>query len=323
MEALTVDDLDAASDAFDGAVARSHGVDGFCSSTDWIVPAARGLQPGREPWIRRGEHGFVALMHAEHEGGPYLEPLEAMWGLACPVVGGDVAELAAEFVAEKLRVAPRTGLLLCGFERAVPLETVARALASTHGLWLGPTARRWRASLAGGVDGFLGRRSALFRRGVTRARRRAAARGLVFERVHATADTAAAAYERALAVEALSWKSHGGVGILGSTMVDFYRHMVPRLAARGALRLIVARDGDRDVAYILGGVRGGIYRGLQFSFAQGYDDCALGNLCQLEQIADLAAEGARVYDLGTDAEYKRRWAESVYETVTLIARPRQ
>src|SRR5262249_6513751 len=103
---------------------------------------------------------------------------------------------------------------------------------------------------------------------------------------------------------------------------DFYRHMLPRLAARGGLRLIFARQGGRDIAYIFGGVRGRVYRGLQFSFAAGWDDCALGNLCQMEQLADLARVGIELYDLGVDAEYKARWAERTVVTVTMVARPR-
>src|SRR5258706_2859438 len=174
MEALTVDGLDGVSGEFDAAVMASTGVDPFCSSSDWVVPAARGLQPGRAPWIRRGAHGFVALMHAEHEERPYLEPLEAMWGLACPVVGGDVKPLAAELAAEKARSARDTGLLLCGFERSPRLEAVARALAPSHGLWLGPTARPRRPALQGGGDGILRRRPPLVRPGLQRARRRAA-----------------------------------------------------------------------------------------------------------------------------------------------------
>ena len=53
-------------------------------------------------------------------------------------------------------------------------------------------------------------------------------------------------------------------------MFDFYQRALPRLAARGALRLSFARDGERDVGYVLGGVLGDTYRGLQLSYDADY-----------------------------------------------------
>jgi CelD/BcsL family acetyltransferase involved in cellulose biosynthesis len=301
----------------------SDSVDPFCSSSDWVLPAARGLLPGREPWVRGTEHGYLAFTRAVHEAQPMLEPLEAMWGLGCPVIGADASALASELAAECRRAAGRDLVIVCGLIAGSPrFLAVARALDRGYRLGLGLETRRAVASLDGGLDGFLGRRSANFRRGLVRARRRARERGIEFVRASAEAGGAAGLYDRLLAVEKESWKSHEGVGITASSMVDFYRHMVPRLHARGALRLIFARADGRDIAYILGGVRGRRYRGLQFSYAAGFDDCALGNLCQIEQIADLAGEGVTTYDLGVDADYKKRWAEQVFVTVTLVARPR-
>ena len=88
-------------------------------------------------------------------------------------------------------------------------------------------------------------------------------------RAHAaTADDALALYDRIQEIEARSWKAADGVGITTGPMRDFYHRMVQRLARHDGQRTIIARKDDRDVAYCLGAVFAGEYRGLQFS----YDD---------------------------------------------------
>ncbi len=44
----------------------------------------------------------------------------------------------------------------------------------------------------------------------------------------------------------------------------------------------------------------------------------LGGLLQLQQVAALAQEGVGRYDLGTEMDYKRRWAEEAMETEMLV-----
>jgi CelD/BcsL family acetyltransferase involved in cellulose biosynthesis len=327
MDALTVAELDAESDAFDRRVLESRAIDRFCSSLDWSLPAARaftGLDRGaREPWVRRGRAGYAAFLRGVERGIVVLEPFEAMWALGCPLVGADERALAAEFAAELAhdRAAQGAVVVVTGLERpSARFDAVARALKQSYTLRLGPPSRRFVASLEGGTAGFLARRSANLRRGLKRAEKRAAERGVEFER--ADVRDPAAAFERLLAVERASWKGTTGVGIEASDMVDFYRLMVPRLHRRGALELGFARAGGRDVAYILGGLLGDTYRGLQFSYAEGFEDCALGNLCQWRTVEYLCARGIARYDLGAEVEYKRRWGEIVHETVSIIAFPR-
>jgi CelD/BcsL family acetyltransferase involved in cellulose biosynthesis len=314
---ISLDELDGESPRFDALIAGANDVDRFCSSTDWILPAARGLQPGRAPWLRRGEHGYVALMVAEHAGQRWLEPLEAMWGLACPLAGEPVG-LAAEVADELRRAPPGAAVMLCGLQRhSLRLAAAARALDAGHRLGLGPPARRHVASLAGGIDGFLSRRTPNFRRALKKALRRAAGEHITF----VEDDDPDAGWRRLLAVEERSWKGRDGVGIAASGMLDFYRLMVPRLHRRGALRLGFAQRDGQDLAYILGGIFGDTYRGLQFSFAADEEPLSLGNLCQYWQLERLCAENIALYDLGSEVEYKRRWGEIVHETVTLVAWP--
>jgi hypothetical protein len=323
MHALTLDELDRRADAFDEVVASMADIDHFCSSSAWILPAQAALMPPRAPWLFQGEHGYVAMMRGQHaDGWSYVEPLESMWGLACPLIGRDSALMAASFTdlcrahAGEWDVAllsgVRPGSRLC--------LALVEQLAPRFELRLGPRAVRHVAELGGGVDAFLARRSPNFRRSLRRALRDAEAAGIEFETVHATdAAAALAAYERIVQVEARSWKGLGGVGIDTGTMHDFYRDMLPRLAAHDRLRVIFARREDRDIGYILGAVFLGTYRGLQFSFDDDHRALALGNLCQYRQILALCDEGVSRYDLGTEMEYKRRWSDTTHDTISLIA----
>ena len=133
---------------------------------------------------------------------------------------------------------------------------------------------------------------------------------------------ASALYPRILAIESRTWKSASGNGADTGSMRAFYADMLPRLAARGGLRvLLVQRDGE-DLGYLHGGVVGDHFRGLQVSFDERVRDLSLGNLLQREMIARLCEEGCASYDLGTRSEYKRRWAEEGLQTITVLARPR-
>jgi len=315
-----LDELARDADAFDAAVERTPGIDRFCSSTAWILPAHEALMGEREPWILRGDDGWVATARVQRQGGAwFLEPLELAWGLACPIVG-DPIEVAPAFIVAAAATSGWDGMLLAGLAAGSEHERAIIA-ALPHG-WRwgrGPTTQRFVASLDGGVDGFLGRRSRNFRKALRAAERDAAAHGITFEEVIATTpDQALAALDRAMAVEQRSWKGQAGVGVAEGPMRDFYTGMVPRLATHRRLRLIVARHADRDVAFVLGGVFAGEYRGLQFSFDDAYRRFSLGNLLQLQQIERLVDEDVLTYDLGTAMAYKERWAETVFETEVLV-----
>lgn len=325
MRALDLAAFDAESARYDALVVADPHLDRFCSSSDWVLPAALDLVPGREPFLYRGAHGYVALVRTRHGAGvACLEPLEATWGLACPLVGPEPAALAADLAALCASRAPRDVLLLTGVARDSPLFAgLVAALAPRHHLRLGPGTRRFVARLDGGVDGFLSRRSPNLRQTLAQARRRAGAAGVTFVGCRPRgADEADAVYTRILDVERRSWKGRSGTGLADGAMRGFYARMVRRLAARGSLRVDFARHGDRDVAYVVAAVLGDTCRALQASYDAAWARCSLGGLIHLHRIAGCCAEGLSAYDLGTDVDYKRRWAEPGLETVALIAIPR-
>ncbi len=322
MRLLSVEDLDAAAGDYDAAVAASAYIDRFCSSSAWVLPAVRALMDERAPWIHRDADAWVAMMRGRHDRGfRYVEPLEATWGLSSPVVGVDGAA-ASELLAELARATERTWdvMVLSGVLDAAPWKRPLLALlAQRYDVRMGGVTQRHVASLAGGLDGYMSRRTRNFRRSVTRAVRRVRDAGIALELV-ADASDPDALYARVQDVEARSWKGHAKIGIDVGRMRDFYALMTRRLAASGRLRLLFARRDDRDVAYVLGGVLGDTYRGLQFSFDASLSELGLGNACQHEQIRLLCDEGVGRYDLGTTGiGYKTRWAEDTEDSTVLIA----
>jgi CelD/BcsL family acetyltransferase involved in cellulose biosynthesis len=141
---------------------------------------------------------------------------------------------------------------------------------------------------------------------------------VTFESVRASEPEANALYDRIQAIEARSWKSREGVGIHAGPMRAFYGTMLPRLCALGQQRTMFARVGDRDVGYILGAVMVDEYRGLQFSYDADLPQLGIGGLLQYHQVSELCVEGVQRYDLGTEMDYKRRWAEDIMETEMLV-----
>lgn len=320
MEPLEYEYLVERAAEYDAVVARSPDIDTFCCTSHWILPAHQAFGAGRTPWMFRCADGYALLMMRAHGRLRVAEPLEACWGLACPLVGSAPAPLCASFAALcEQRRCEWDLLCLAGIPSAAPLgQALVGALGRRHVLRVGPTTRRHVASLAGGLDGFLARRSRNFRRSLARAERRARELGIEFEWATAGDQPPAALLARLWAVEQRSWKARDGVGLALEEMRAFYGAMMPRLAATGSLRLLFARRDGRDVGYVLGAVRGRRYRGLQFSFDDAYRDCGLGNVCQLVQIRALGAEGVSWYDLGTGGDYKRAWAERSEDSLVVV-----
>jgi protein-arginine kinase len=70
---------------------------------------------------------------------------------------------------------------------------------------------------------------------------------------------------------------------------------------------------------MLGGVFAGTFRGLQFSHVDSHAAYSLGNLSHVRMVELLEAEGGiGWYDLGSEMEYKKRWAEVADELVMAL-----
>lgn len=314
-------DLAAHADAFDHAVMQTPDIDRFCSSAAWILAADAALMPRRAGFSFRGRYGYLAACRGIHPTGfPYIEPVELSWGLASPIIGGDVEALVADVVSLLAQRSDWRFAILSGLTAAGPQRRALEAALPAR--WErrsgGPATVRHVARLTGGIDGFLARRSREFRKSIRKALRSAAERGLTFEAVRAAEAEATALYDRIQCVEATSWKAREGVGISEGPMRAFYGAMLPRLCRLGQQRTMFARYRDRDVGYILGAVTVDEYRGLQFSYDHSLAELNIGSLLQYYQIVRLCDEGVVRYDLGTEMDYKRRWAESIMATEMLV-----
>jgi hypothetical protein len=310
---LTLEDLDHLSAEYDSAVLSGFTVDRFCSSSFWILPAARHLSPEALPRILRADGSYAVLARSSS----WIHPLEATWGLCCPLAGPDPYAAVDLFVDALERDGEWSAALATGLDESSPLwKKLGRELARRYGVERGPITRRYVARLEDGLEGFLERRPAGLRKNLEKASRRARRSGLTFE----VRDRGESSFDRILAIERRSWKGRDGVGIDREPMRSFYRDMNRRLLDRGKRRLMFARIEDDDVAYIFGGLFGDTYRGLQFSFDARFSSLSPGNLCQLEEIRRLVESGVRRYDLGSEVRYKRQWGEEVVETGSLVAR---
>ena len=312
---------------FDALAAQTPQIDAFCSSSAWVLSAYEAFSPDYKTWIGRGAdgEGYVALVEGAHERlGRFRQPLEASWCLACPLIGPDPQALVRSF-ARACLVGPRDWELLF-LSGVVKDSAIYHALIEHFGglffVGVGPPVTRFIASLEGGVEGFMARRGAKMRANLRRIERRAQEEGLWAERHSAESSPLdwQALYARVLAVEARSWKGRAQTGIIDGPMQAFYRHMLPRLNARGMLRVLVLRRGEEDVGFVFGAVFEGAYRGLQVSFSDELRALSLGNLAQLWMIEWLCERGVTRYDLGSELEYKRAWAEERLETVALVIR---
>jgi hypothetical protein len=316
MELLDLAKLSQEAERFDRAVAQTRGIDDFCSSSLWTLPAAIGLQPSREPEIRRLERGYLSFMRSHLDGASILEPLESMWGLASPLIGEDPSELV-DGLHELSGTTDWQIILICGLHRQSALfQGLVAHFGKRFRLGLGRPTVRQLADLSEGFDAYLSRRSRQQRKALRQAQKRAQAAGVTVR--EASLLSADEVLEHMLAIEARSWKGREGVGVDQGSMRDFYAEMVPRLSERGALRLHIASLGELEVGFILGGVRGDVYRGLQFSYDQDQRRLGLGNLLQEVQMRALVGEGVRTYDLGTEMAYKERFSDSIFRTEALL-----
>jgi hypothetical protein len=324
VERLTYEELREEADAFDARVSRTPDVDVFCSSSPWVFSARDAFAPEFDDWIARSEHGYVALIEGKHERlGRFRQAFEASWCLACPFAGRDVRALAEEFVRVSVREESEWDLLfLSGItQRSALYEGIVESFAPRFFVGLGPSVGRYVASLDGGVDGFLSRRSSKMRANLRRLRRRADEQGVKVRYVSRFEPGEwEGLYEEILAIERRSWKGKAESGIVDGNMQRFYREMLPRLERKGALRVLFLEQAGEPFAFVFGGVLGETYRGLQLSFDEDFKGLSPGNLAQVELIERLCEEGVGRYDLGSELDYKASWAEERVETVSLIIR---
>lgn len=309
---------------FDELAAQTPEIDSFCSSSRWILPALDAFHPRNRPYVLTGE-GVAALAVGSLESvGTYLVAMESTWGLASPFAFERVEEFSRWFGAalwsarDDFDVALFTGIPV----RSRLMRGLVRALQGRFRLQLSSTTTRHRASLDGGMDGFLSRRSRKFRRNLRNAERRTRQAGVTFRRHYVRhAEELDSLYDRIIAVEKKSWKALGGNGVDANPMKGFVRDVLRRSSESEECRVIIAQLGDRDIGYIHGAIAENTFRGLQMSFDHEFAELSLGNVLQARMIEWVCESELSLYDLGSELAYKKRWSESAKTSVGIIVVP--
>jgi hypothetical protein len=304
--------------AWTHAAISTKQADPFCSSPAWQLAFHEACSPKRRLLVESTADSVMCF--AEIVFSPsniYLTPIEAHWLFGCPLLGRHSVDLLVKalefFTTEYAPYFPK--ILISGIRpKSSLVDRLIQAFSKTCNIYLHSSGMQCAASLTGGIDGFLSRRSANFRSKLKKACKRASAKGVYFERVFpATPVDAATIYSRMIAVEETSWKGIHSCGMAESPAKEFYGAMIRRLSQRSDARVIMARYEDQDIGFISGGMAGNIYRGQQFSYNDDWKEFSIGNIMQFEKLKWLCEEKAVRYDLGTLAgqgmAYKTHWAE--------------
>lgn len=302
--------------------------DPFCATTHWQLAFREAIDPSRELIIRQGDEGLVQFARHSIAGRTALGPVERHWLFGCNLLGPGALDVLDALLDEITRAeGEMCPILISGLDPAGPILAALKArLTRRYALRNSRGEMQCAASLEGGLDGFLARRSANHRRNLRRYAKRAAECGVRFERHSPRSESEAdEVFARMLAVELTSWKGLGRCGMESPSMTRFYSTMLRRLARTGDGRVMFAAQDGRDIGFIFGGMTGGIYRGQQFSFDESCASLSIGNLLQFEQIRWLCEEGAQRYDLGPllgpSMEYKYSWTELQLPIEAWIIRP--
>lgn len=316
---MSLDELLSQRTAFDSAVEKSPEIDKFCSSAAWLIPAAKHLHPDHvDTLIFNLPSGYCALMVILTQGfGRLAIPLEASWGMGAPFIGEhSAAVLDQTFDALNHHSDLFDAIYTFGYPSGGEWTEGIISRNLHHKLGWGIESKRIIASLEGGMEGWLSRRTKRFRKNIRGLEHRVEQAGVRFS--WASDDALEQTISRIFSIESRSWKGTSGGGITAPGFGSFYNMMLPMLTANKDLLVGFSTRGDEDLSYIFGGLFAGGYRGLQMSFVEKARSLGLGNYAQLQTIKHLTSRGILRYDLGQDMPYKHAWGEDMKTTRALV-----
>jgi CelD/BcsL family acetyltransferase involved in cellulose biosynthesis len=312
---------DEVSGFWDALAAGSGAPDPSCCGPAWQVTAlACSRRAGAPVFLRQSSDGQIAFALTASPSGLRFGPMEAHWGFGCPMLGPGSSDLLFDMIGQ-LRDAALPVPVKIDVPGLQPGGLHERQLATAFpDRHLIAQDAHAAASLGGGLEGWMSRRSANFRRNLQRAQRAADGHGIGFER-HApvTAQQARAVYRRMLDMEMRSWKGPGREGLLA--LPEFYGKLLAAYARRAAARVIIARAGGEDIGFCFGGLYGGIYRGQQTSYVEAWCNVSLGVLMHRETARWLCDDGANLQHFGPaqpGMAYKSRFCELDQPSVRVI-----
>jgi len=300
-------------------------IDPFCSLTPWQLSFHEIFEPNRKLLIKESSDSILTLAEKSFDNGSVsLTPIEDHWLFASNFIGPNAIDLLSESLGDLERYYdqdfPPVFISGIQFNDSDILRQIQKNLLTFF-----PNARKFTeteqcaASLAGGVDGFLSRRSSKHRRNLKKQANKVKKMNVQFERhIPSSIEEVTNLYARMINVELRSWKGLEQCGMAESPSKEFYEVLLQKLSSSKGSRVILARHEEKDIGYIFGSMAARVYRGQQFSFDAKYHSYSIGNLLQLEQVTWLCEEGASRYDLGPLMEYKKHWTEEVVTNHTVV-----
>ncbi|NBV86540.1 MAG: GNAT family N-acetyltransferase, partial [Verrucomicrobia bacterium] len=209
----------------------------MCSRSEWIFAFHEAFTPQKKLFLRQNDTSVLTLAAWVHPViGLLLEPVEAHWFFSASLMGPESAALLEDLLQEPELRGRKPHIAISGLQEGGELwNNLLQLLDFGHEVGaLEPILFR-SASLAGGAEGFLSRRSAKFRKNLRQAVQRAKEYGITMERCHARTDEEADhAFDRMLAVEARSWKGLENCGMGEEPYRTFYRLVYKRMCRTGA-----------------------------------------------------------------------------------------
>ncbi|MBO4318150.1 MAG: GNAT family N-acetyltransferase [Mailhella sp.] len=304
--------------------------DPFCCGSAWQLAYHETMGgPGRRVCVRAESCSLLILTETiTASGTTVLTPLESGWLYGTQMLGADAVRLLAEMLPEiRSEYGTIPDIALGGISpSSEAAHDLFRYFSDEYDFFRIGSALPCAASLSGGLDGFLSRRSGNFRAKLKKTLRKAQERGIsVADPAPGTDTEADAVFERILSIEARSWKGLSNNGMNEEPYRSFYGALLRRLVRTGQARVLFARADDADIGYIFGGMLGPHYRGQQFSFDAKWKAYSVGNLLQTEQISRLCESGnCFLYHMGSKSGdkmlYKNHWTELTFPMETWLMR---
>jgi CelD/BcsL family acetyltransferase involved in cellulose biosynthesis len=300
-------------------------------SPEWLEPWWRAFGGGREPWIleaRDGAGALAGLLLLAGGTGPLgLRRWRLLGNGVTGADGVDVLARTADAPAVRDAIARA---LAAGMDRwdVLDLEDLPCGSPTIAALMNATGARGARAVVERGfvcpgfaLTGTFAGHLARVRRRETYGRRvRWLARQPGFRiDVATTPAEAPGALEHLLRLHRLRWAAEGGsAGIPPGAVEGFHRDVVPRLAARGWLRLYVLHVGDAAIAAVYGIEAHGRFSYYQSGYDPTWSARSPGLVLVGRTVEDAYARRLTDYDFLRGAEpYKLDWAWDRRETCTL------
>lgn len=293
-------------------------VDPVCCGPAWNLTCHSVFNPYSRIFYLQSMENLLLLCEIPAAGhGMYLMPLDSGWMFGQPLLGFYSYELLEEAleIFSRAYERPLPPVFLSGVRADGPEALNLFSTFSTDfNFYRHKSIVQCSASLSGGIDGWLARRSANHRAKLRKASRRAMEAGIVFTRHRPEhIDDGLALYKKMIEIEKRSWKGIGHCGMAESPSLEFYAALMEQYVRSRMAFVIFAMRGEEYLGFVFGGGVGGIYRGQQFSYIEEARQLSIGNLLQFEQIKWLCELGFQRYDMGPLSgprmEYKRHWTE--------------